>query len=225
MSQRDFDYLLERTNRKTLEIAVLPDGKIRIRASADASDEEVERRVLKRKPWIMRQLAFFEDFEPKLSPRHYVAGETHLYLGKRYRLRILEGESSVGIEGGYLIVRTRDKSPTSVAKAIEEWQKKCAKSLFPTVLDKAWARFEYRIDKKPRLCAKTLTRRWGSLSTNGMLTLNIALVQAPRPCIEYVACHELCHIECPDHGSKFYARLEQALPDWKERKRRLERQL
>jgi hypothetical protein len=225
MSPRDFSYLLERTNRETLEIAVLPNGRVQVKAPTSASDEEVERRVLRRKPWIMRQLAFFQDFEPRPSPRHYAAGETHLYLGKRYRLRLLAGESSVNIEDGYLVVRTRDTSPAVVAKVVEGWQRKCAKNIFPTVVDKAWARFEYRIDRKPKLCVKTLTRRWGSLSPNGILTLNLALIQAPLPCIEYVACHELCHIEHQDHGPKFYAKLEQVLPSWKDQKKRLERSI
>lgn len=68
-----------------------------------------------------------------------------------------------------------------------------------------------------------MTKRWGSLSAKGCLTLNLALIQAPRTCIEYVICHELCHIENPRHGEGFYATLEKMLPDWNERKLRLEK--
>jgi len=54
------------------------------------------------------------------------------------------------------------------------------------------------------------------------MTLNVALVQAPRPCIEYVVTHELCHINHRHHGATFYRMLKRMMPDWEKRKRRLE---
>ena len=48
------------------------------------------------------------------------------------------------------------------------------------------------------------------------------LVRAPRPCIEYVVTRELCHIEHRDHDARFFRLLGQVMPDWEQRKQRLE---
>jgi predicted metal-dependent hydrolase len=225
MSASDFGYVLERKGRKTLEITVLPDRMVVVKVPLDASDEIVERFVAKRATWIRKQIDYFRDFEPRLKPRHFVSGETHLFLGRRYRLRILFGAPEVNIESEYLIVKTRENSPACVARAIEGWQREQAKVFFAALLKKIWSRAGLPVDKHPGLCVKVMARRWGSLSASGTLTLNLALIQAPRPCIEYVICHELCHVEHPGHGPAFYRKLEGILPDWKDRKLRLERML
>jgi predicted metal-dependent hydrolase len=225
MSSSDIGYVLERKERKTLEISVLPGGKVLVKAPLDASGASVESFVAKRTAWIRRQIDYFRDFEPRQQPRHFVSGEAHLFLGRLYRLRILAGTPDVNIESGYLVVKTREKSPTRVERTIESWRRKQAKIVFAELVEKLWSSVALPIEKRPRLCVKVMARRWGSLSANGTLTLNLALIQAPRPCIEYVICHELCHIEHPGHGSAFYRKLEGFLPDWKDRKLRLERML
>ena len=54
------------------------------------------------------------------------------------------------------------------------------------------------------------------------MTLNIALVQTPRQCIEYVVTHELCHLRHSNHGPAFYELLKKTMPDWEKRKKMLE---
>ena len=61
-----------------------------------------------------------------------------------------------------------------------------------------------------------------SLSRAGTMTLNVNLVRAPRPCIEYVVTHELCHSGHRDHDARFFKMLGQLMPDWERRKQRLE---
>jgi predicted metal-dependent hydrolase len=225
MSSRSFEYLLVRKARKTLEIAVLPDGRVVVTAPLGASDGSVEEHVMKRSAWIRRQIGYFRDFEPRLTPRHFVLGETCLFLGRHFRLRLRAGPPGVSVDGDFLVVAAGDPSPSNISRAIEAWQRKQATTVFHSLLEKAWARFDHAVERQPTICVKSLVRRWGSLSRNGLLTLNLALIQAPRPCIEYVICHELCHIDHPDHGLAFYAGLEEVLPDWRARKLRLERLL
>ena len=225
MSASDIYYALERKRRKTIEISVLPDGKVMVKAPFDASDTIISNFVVKRSSWIHKQIDYFRDFEPRLQPRHFVPGETHLFLGRRYRLRILSGTPGVKIESGYLVVKTKEKSLAQVEHTIESWRRKQAKIVFAELAEKVWSHAGLSIEKRPRLCVKALTRRWGSLSASGTLTLNLALIQAPRPCIEYVICHETCHIDHPGHSASFYRKLKGILPEWKDRKLRLERML
>jgi predicted metal-dependent hydrolase len=67
-----------------------------------------------------------------------------------------------------------------------------------------------------------MDKRWGSLSPNGQLTLNLSLIRAPKDCIEYVVIHELCHLIEHNHGPEFYKLLDQTMPDWMKRKHKLE---
>jgi hypothetical protein len=83
-------------------------------------------------------------------------------------------------------------------------------------------RMGFRGGEEPRLAIRKMERRWGSLSSKGLLSLNFSIIKAPEPCIEYVICHELCHAEFPNHNSEFYARLTRQMPDWESRKFRLE---
>jgi len=67
-----------------------------------------------------------------------------------------------------------------------------------------------------------MKRRWGSCTKDGTILLNLLLIQASPRCIEYVITHELCHLIHHGHDASFYRLLGRALPDWRERKTRLE---
>lgn len=63
---------------------------------------------------------------------------------------------------------------------------------------------------------------WGSCNTKkGYINLNFKLVHKNYDEIEYVVLHELCHLFHPNHGKDFKAMLSKYMPDWKERKKRL----
>lgn len=81
--------------RKTMEIAVHPDKSVIVKAPLGSDSEEVVRRVRRRAGWIHRQILYFEQFEPKTPPRRHVSGESHLYLGRKYRLKIRKSTISL----------------------------------------------------------------------------------------------------------------------------------
>ena len=85
-------YRLSFTNRKTLTISVLPNGTVEVSAPYDTPLAKIEQRIVARLPWIDRQKAYFAQFMPRSPARQYVGGETHLYLGRQYRLRLEQGE-------------------------------------------------------------------------------------------------------------------------------------
>lgn len=63
---------------------------------------------------------------------------------------------------------------------------------------------------------------WGSCSTkSGHIRINLQLAKKPQECIEYVIVHELCHLMEPSHNRRFHNLMDQYLPDWKDRKKRL----
>jgi len=73
----------------------------------------------------------------------------------------------------------------------------------------------------PPLIVRAMAARWGSTSPRGRITLNPKLVKTPLSYIGYVVYRELCHLVEPHHGPAFYRLLRRLLPDWQERREKL----
>ncbi len=217
-----FDVLY--VKRKTMEIAVHPDRQVVVKAPAGTTWEEIENRVKKRVRWICKQILHFRQFEPRTPPRHYVSGETHLYLGRQYRLKVVEGDKdSVKFMRGRLTVTIKGQAtPDRVKVGLESWYRTKAWEKMPVIFGPVMERFKRLGHNCPELQIRRMKRRWGSLSKKGTLTLNLSLISVPKECIEYVITHELCHLMFHDHSAAFYKLLEQLMPDWEQRKRKLE---
>lgn len=214
--------VVERQGRRTLGIEVHPDHRVVVRAPVGCPPPLVAERVKKRVAWIVRQLAEFEGYAPRTPARQYVAGESHLYLGRQYRLVIVRGDAAgVSLTRGRLLVRVEGApQPARVRALLDAWYAERARAVFGAVLEEACSRLAGRGPR--RLLVRTMRTRWGSLSASGAMTLNVDLIRAPRACIEYVVTHELCHLTHRDHGARFYRLLARRMPDWEQRKRRLE---
>jgi predicted metal-dependent hydrolase len=216
-------YELAYAPRKTLAICVTPDLRVSVTAPLDTNLEEIAARVRKRAPWIMRQQRELEQYLPKIPPRQYVSGETHRYLGRQYRLKVSEGQPEyVKLARGWLAVVTPDKTDCQrVQQLVEGWYQQQAERVFPERLRAMQLRFQHLSITEPELRIKDLVARWGSCSGSGIITLNRKLMQVAKPCIDYVIVHELCHLIEHNHSPRFYLLLDQLLPDWRERRKRL----
>lgn len=212
-------------SRRTLGIEVHPEGRVLVRAPVGCPELLIAERMQKRAGWISRQLAEFERYRPRTPARQYVSGESHLYLGRQYRLRLLMSDmASVKLIRGRLLVSLPDTAdPDRVKIMLHRWYLERAHAIFGDVLEACLPRFPEI--ERPRVIVRTMQSRWGSLSRAGTMTLNVNLVRASRSCIEYVVMHELCHIKQRDHDAHFYMLLGQVMPDWEQRKRRLEEAL
>lgn len=209
-------------SRQTLAIEVHPDSRVLVRAPLDCPEALIAERVQKRAAWISRQLAEFERYRPRTPARQYINGESHLYLGRQYRLKLAEGDSaSVKLtRGHFLVTLPGEPEPERVKALLHRWYLDRARAVFTEVLDASLLHFKGV--EQPRLIVRAMQSRWGSLSRAGTMTLNVNLVRAPRPCIEYVVTHELCHTRRRDHDAQFFKLLGQVMPDWEQRKQRLE---
>ena len=95
-------------------------------------------------------------------------------------------------------------------------------AIFTEILDEVYPAFIPYGIARPKLRIRTMKSCWGSCLVNkGIITLNRKLLMKHRECIEYVVVHELCHFIHPNHSKEFYKFMEQFMPDWKERKVRL----
>ena len=223
-------YQLIIAQRKTLSITVHLDGTVIVKAPRALSARAITERVNARAPWIHKKITHFAQLPPPTPAPRYVPGETHRYLGRQYRLKILplappRKRAYVTLHsaptGGYLVIHTPDPTPERVQALLRTWYRRQALEHFTELFERTWADFRTNA-QKPTLALRAMKRRWGSLTRSGRLTLNTDLIRAPRSCIEYVITHELCHLEHFNHSRAFYQLMDAVMPDWKERKHTLE---
>ncbi|MEO6519957.1 MAG: SprT family zinc-dependent metalloprotease [Pseudoxanthomonas sp.] len=67
-----------------------------------------------------------------------------------------------------------------------------------------------------RLRLKVMSSQWGSLSPDGSLALDLALLLGRPSAFEYVLVHELCHLIHANHSPRFWHEVELRVPDWRD---------
>ena len=210
-----------RKDVKNITLKVRPNGEAILTAPKAASDEHIKFIIEKRAKWIAQKRAFFASF--KTPQKEYVSGEDFKYLGRSYRLKVVQSkEERVKLQRGYLELFVKDKNDLERKRnLIYEWYNEKAMLYFFNILQE-FNKIVKRDIKSVKI--RQMKTRWGSCNPyKSYINLNIELIKKPRACIEYVVFHELVHLLYPDHSKKFYDYLTLYMPDWQKRKEILER--
>ena len=202
---------------KNLHLGVYPpDGRVRVAAPVAVSDEAVRLAVIGKLGWIKRQQAKFEA-QARQSKREMVAGESHYFLGQRYRLRIVyhQGAAKVVLRGSSVLelqVR-KESSPEQRQRVLQRWYRSQLKALVPPLLEK----WQLLLGVEPdEWGIRKMKTRWGSCNTQSRrISLNIELAKKPPQCLEYILVHELLHLIERNHNDHFIALLDEHLPQWR----------
>jgi predicted metal-dependent hydrolase len=221
---KQIDYQIEYSERKTLGITVTPDMAVLVKAPNDSTITKIEEKLKKKAPWIIKQQSFFLAYHPKTTKRNYISGETHLYLGRQYLLKVEENEKeSVKLKGKFIEVKTHDK--TRVKQLVNNWYLEHARSKFDATALPLIEQFKkYKVEPSS-IVLRAMPTRWGSCTPKGKIILNPELIKAPKGCIEYVIVHELCHLIHHGHTQKFMDLQTKEMKDWEKWKTKLERLL
>lgn len=201
---------------KNLHIGVYPpDGHVRVAAPAAMSVDAIRIAAISRLPWIKRQQAQFKA-QARQSPREYVSGESHYFLGRRYRLNVVEqaGTPRVSIRGNTrleLSVRPGcDRSDRE--RVFLSWYRNQLKALLPAMIA-SWA--ERLGVPTPRWGVKIMKTKWGSCTVAARrIWLNLELAKKQPQCIEYIVAHEMMHFLERNHTERFTALMDRHLPNW-----------
>ena len=218
------EYSIDYVPRKTLGIRVEPDGSVWLKAPKDAGLEDIRKKVLHRAPWILRQRRYFESFGISTTERQYISGESHLYLGRQYMLRIRESnQNAVHYQNNILEIECQNKK--DVKKVLQQWYRERAEIKFAEYAKPIVEHFAMYGVKPQSISIRKMEKRWGYCTPKGNIFLNPRLICAPRCCIEYVITHEMCHLVHRNHTKEFYALLTKEMPHWEMWKAKLERML
>lgn len=217
------EFSIQYLDRKTLGIKVHPEGRVEVLAPLMASEQVVIEKVKIKAPWILKQLKFFEIRKPKTPERRFISGETHLYLGRQYRLKVIQDkENFVKVFRGQILLHSPKKTSADLDQQLNSWYRQKASIIFNEMIEEVWPKFSRYKIRKPPIIIRNMRKRWGSCTPTGKIILNTELIKTPKGCIEYVIVHELSHLIHFNHNKQFKNLQSRVLPDWEKWKNRLE---
>lgn len=216
----DLTFDVKRSRRRTtVGITIDRDGSLIIRAPTDCPWGEIERVAREKRVWIYAKLAEKERLQAvqPATRKEYVSGEGFYYLGRSYRLLLVEPDDDVSplrlYQGRFLL---RNDEQARGRQHFIDWYTEHARVWIEGRLE----RFVHRVDVAPAgVQVRDLGYRWGSCSPNRTVRFHWRVILLPPRIVDYLLVHELAHLHEPHHGDAFWQRVGRTLPGYEERKR------
>lgn len=210
---------------KNLHLGVYPpNGRVRVAAPLRVSNDAVRLAVIEKLGWINRQRSKFAR-QPRQSKREMLSGESHYFLGRRYRLRVLEaeGRSRPVVTAQRARIDLVVVSGTSRGRRLQfldDWYRSSLREIAGPLVEKWAAELGVEV---AAWGIKKMKTKWGACNAGARrVWLNLELAKVPLDCIEYVVAHEVVHLLVQRHDERFQALLDRHLPAWRGRRDRLQ---
>lgn len=199
------DYI-ERSNRKTLSLAVMKDGNVVVKAPLNMEDSVIKSFVWDKQAWIREKLFMINQTKTKYED--IISYKKFLLYGNRYTL-LLSDVKKIETNDNFQIVMPKKTEREKILKTLKLWYKKVAKQ----VLQDRLAFIENKIKLKSSILKITDSKgRWGSCNSRGVICFNWRVVMLPPSLIDYVIVHELCHLVEMNHSKHFWDLVYSFLP-------------
>ena len=210
---KDIQYTLKRSKRKTASIYVERDGEVAVLVPKELTTKQIEALLESKRKWIYTNLAEWRDLNTTRVQREYVNGEGFLYLGRTYRLKLVQEQPTpLMLKDGYFCLRTNGTSPDTVFK--EFYKDKGKKRIGDRV-----AYFQSKMGVQPKAVRIIeLKNRWASCSPDGRLNFHWKCMMSSPTVLDYIVVHELAHLIYPNHTQAFWNQVDKVMPDYQERK-------
>jgi predicted metal-dependent hydrolase len=200
--------------RKTLQITVERTGALSIVAPSQVADQQLVEFVEEKLLWIHTKIEEKARLQQRAPIKEFVDGEGFLYLGKSYRLRLIDKQLvDLTLRNGRFSLRK-----TSAQRAREifvSWYTRRAQDWFERQVTEQANRMGVAVKE---VKVQDLGYRWGSFGSGGRVSFHWKAILLPPKIAQYVVIHELAHGLHPDHSGNFWIKVEQHLPDWRWRK-------
>jgi predicted metal-dependent hydrolase len=217
--KNEVNYEVVRSKRSTADIIIERDGSVLVRAPEWADDQLIESIVRSKHFWIFQSLAEWKDVNATRVLREYKNGEGFLYLGRAYRLLLVQHQREP-------LQLTGDRF-TLLRALVEHGEIQVAKDAFRNFyisrgFDIIRTRVDYfapKVDVTPAsVDVRELGNRWASCSPSGALAFHWKCMMAPLTILDYIVVHELCHFTYRDHTDAFWNEVDKLISDYRERK-------
>ena len=213
MKLEDIDIAIEKTDRrKTVSIFIERDGSVRVLAPSTATEEKIENAVRAKEYQIFKKIAKWKELNQGKVNREFVNGQSFLYLGRNYRLSIVENQQEpLKIRGGSFHL---DKNHLSKAdKIFKEFYKEKAEQKIIERLKLIQEKFQL---KPTSVKVSELQNRWASWTPKNGLNFHWKCAMAPVPVLDYIITHEMVHLKYPNHSTEFWNELDKKMPNYRE---------
>jgi len=218
------EYRLRKSNRKSMGISIERNGTIMVTAPHQAELNDIEKFVSEKKIWIYQKLAQKKTFNMKRPKREFVNGQGFLYLGRSYRLKLIDnggiksGRSSkvapLRLWHGYFELEETEKA--NARNQFISWYRKQIKKQ----LKERIPRYGKRIGVKVKdIRISDLGHRWASCGRNDNINFNWRSVMAPIWVFDYILVHELVHLIEHGHTDRFWRMVARVMPEYEEHAR------
>lgn len=222
----DIEYRVRRSpRRRTVGISVDPARGVLVAAPPDVPLARLDSVVHRKAVWIVGRLRAVGRTAPRLTPREFVSGESYLYLGRSYRLKLTpQAEpSEARLVGGWIQVGVEKTGggstrASAVRSALESWYRAHAAERLTERVQRPAPRV---VGSVPKILLREQPKRWGSCDARGALRFNWRIIQAPMRLVDYVVAHELVHLVEKNHTRAFWALLGKVMPDYERRREEL----
>jgi predicted metal-dependent hydrolase len=200
--------------RRALEITVDRGGALILSAPPDVADVTLRDFVQRKRMWVYKQLARKEALTRETRRKVFVDGENFTYLGRTYRLRLVdECDVAVKLQGGRFVMQ-KALASTGREHLIRWYCERARPWLWAKVQD-----YASRMEVTPAgIRVQDLGYRWGSCGKGALLYFHWKTILLPARIAEYVVVHEMAHLLEQHHTPEFWRRVERAMPDFEQRK-------
>jgi predicted metal-dependent hydrolase len=219
----EIQYRIIFSRRRSISLIVSPDKGVV--APYRTSLRSIDRFVQEKSGWIRKHLERHSELTRINTGKEYSDGESHLYMGKEYYLKIV-GSDKLFIRQYEDIIEAGTKDTGDILKIkvlLDKWYQQKAQDVFGAKLEELVNRFINYSFSPTGFAVRPLKSRWGSCSSGGRITISSELIKLDPRYAEYVIVHELCHLKHHNHGKEFYRLLEELIPDYKGIRKELRR--
>ncbi|MDD2760773.1 MAG: SprT family zinc-dependent metalloprotease [Methylomonas sp.] len=201
------------TKRKSFGITVDRDGSLILHTPNNVVSDEIEAFIDEKRLWIYTKLAAKEFLNEQAHPeRRFIDGEGFCYLGRTYRLALIDSriQSVIFKSGRFYLAKSQQDSARDL---FIDWYRQKALQRLPGMVSE----FTSRLGIKAKgLKVMELSNRWGSCSDSGVLNFHWKVIQLPQKLLRYIVAHEAAHLLEKHHSPEFWQIVERLLPNYLE---------
>ncbi len=228
LGHTDVAYAFRRAKRRTIGMAVGPDG-LEVSAPRWVSVGEVELALREKADWIARKLVEMDERQQQLGAARidwrdgvvipYLGNDLQVVLDSTQALK----KGAAHLDGAVLrLGLPMHADAAQIRDAAQAWLMRQAKLLFTQRLDHFAPQLQVHWRK---LSLSSAATRWGSAGADGGIRLNWRLIHHKLDIIDYVVAHELSHLRVMNHSPQFWETVESVVPDYAKRRRVLREQM